>query len=208
MNLPRPFDYPTTPHARSHGPQGYTDYPEYKPWLRDEFAFRCVCCLERETWYPSRAAGFSVDHFVPKAVNPSGRCVYENLVYACSRCNSFKQAKIAMLDPTVTAFADHFRVSDDGHIEGLSTEAQDLIDLLDLDHSPALDVRREALLLLRAKQTQPDDAAVHQLFLMRFGYPADLPDLRSLRPKGNARPRGVLDCHYERRKGGHLPEAY
>lgn len=56
-----PFAYPAAPHARRHGPQGYANYPEYKDWLRDEFTFRCVYCREREQWYPSRAAAFSVD---------------------------------------------------------------------------------------------------------------------------------------------------
>ncbi len=37
------FVYPTLPHVRRHGPRGYADYPSYRPWLRDEFAFRCVC---------------------------------------------------------------------------------------------------------------------------------------------------------------------
>ena len=46
MNLPAPFAYPTTPHTRRHGPRGYKNYKEYKPFLRDEFAFRCVYCLD------------------------------------------------------------------------------------------------------------------------------------------------------------------
>jgi hypothetical protein len=50
------FDYPSLPHARRHGPQGYADYKHYKPWLRDEFSFRCVYCLCRETWLPDGAA--------------------------------------------------------------------------------------------------------------------------------------------------------
>jgi len=70
MNLPTPFAYPTTPHARRHGPRGYKNYQDYKPFLRDDFTFRCVYCLERETWYPNRDASFSVDHFEPKVLNP------------------------------------------------------------------------------------------------------------------------------------------
>ena len=60
-----PFAYAAVPHPRKHGPQGYANYQEYKDWLRDEFVFRCVYCLEREMWYPSRAAAFSVDHVIP-----------------------------------------------------------------------------------------------------------------------------------------------
>ncbi len=39
------FAYASTDHQRRHGPRGYTSYRAYKPWLRDEFAFRCVYCL-------------------------------------------------------------------------------------------------------------------------------------------------------------------
>jgi hypothetical protein len=42
------FRYPAAPHARRHGPQGYADAESYRPWLRDEFAFRCIYSLFRE----------------------------------------------------------------------------------------------------------------------------------------------------------------
>ena len=45
-----PFEYPSEPHQRRHGPKGYADAASYSPWLRDEFSFRCVYCLKRETW--------------------------------------------------------------------------------------------------------------------------------------------------------------
>lgn len=59
MTLPVPFAYTSTPHQRRHGPSGYDSYEAYKPWLRDEFVFRCVYCLEREMWYPDRASSFA-----------------------------------------------------------------------------------------------------------------------------------------------------
>ena len=52
------FDYPSAPHVRHHGPQGYLDYKHYKPRLRDDFSFRCVYCLCRETWFPDGEAYF------------------------------------------------------------------------------------------------------------------------------------------------------
>ena len=88
MNLPVPFAYPSTPHIRRHGPRGYENYQQYKPFLRDDFTFRCVYCLERETWYPNRAGSFAADHFEPKVLNPVRQRDYENLVYACSRCST------------------------------------------------------------------------------------------------------------------------
>jgi len=57
MKAPDPFTYPAQPHVRKHAPAGYKDYTEYKPWLRDEFEFRCVYCLHarcgRETVTPA-----------------------------------------------------------------------------------------------------------------------------------------------------------
>ena len=44
------FVYPVERHVRRHGPLGYSDYQSFKPWLRDEFRFRCCYCLWRETW--------------------------------------------------------------------------------------------------------------------------------------------------------------
>ena len=36
------FEYTHTIHSRRHGPLGYLNYSSYRPWLRDEFQFRCV----------------------------------------------------------------------------------------------------------------------------------------------------------------------
>jgi len=44
------FRYTATPHVRRHGPCGYGDVESYRPWLRDEFTFRCLYCLFREQW--------------------------------------------------------------------------------------------------------------------------------------------------------------
>jgi hypothetical protein len=66
MTTPNPFTYPAVPHIRKHAPAGYKNYPEYKPWLRDEFEFRCVYCLQREMWSRDRDAGLSVDHIIPQ----------------------------------------------------------------------------------------------------------------------------------------------
>jgi hypothetical protein len=209
MNLPDPFAYPMTPHPRRHGPRGYKNYRDYKPFLRDDFTFRCVYCLERELWYPSRDNSFSADHFVPKAIDPSRECDYENLVFACIRCNSFKRTKILFLDPTTIAFSEHFRVKEDGYIEGYSPEARDLIDFLHLNESPAIDVRQEALRILRLKQKHPTELDVHAIYVDKFGYPKDLPDLEAPEPPdGNTRPEGIKESHLARKNRGELLEVY
>jgi len=209
MNLPAPFAYPTTPHTRRHGPSGYRNYKDYKPFLRDEFAFRCVYCLERETWYPNRGAGFGVEHFEAKATNPDREQDYENLLYSCNRCNSLKPINIILLDPTLQALDQHIRVRDDGQIEGLTHEGMKLIARFYLSDEPAVEVRKETLLLLRAKREQQCNSTIHEIFLKRFGYPVDLPDLtRCNPPGGNSRLGGIDDSHYARRARGELPEYY
>jgi 5-methylcytosine-specific restriction endonuclease McrA len=88
------FDYPVPRKERRHGPAGYRVVERYRPWLRDEFDFRCVYCLKQEAW--GQVTGeFEIDHFEPQSVNPQRRLDYLNLVYACRRCNGVK------LDQTV-----------------------------------------------------------------------------------------------------------
>ncbi|MBX9791959.1 MAG: HNH endonuclease [Pirellulales bacterium] len=84
-----PFVYPDKVHLRKHGPNGYAKYDSYRPWLRDEFSFRCVYCLVREQWGRVKAL-FDIDHFVPQRSDPSQETVYDNLLYSCRTCNAAK----------------------------------------------------------------------------------------------------------------------
>jgi hypothetical protein len=63
------FTYPRSLHVRRHGPCGYRNYRAYKPWLREEFVFRCVYCLWREWWCSEGDHIFSVDHLVPQTTH-------------------------------------------------------------------------------------------------------------------------------------------
>lgn len=190
-----PFLYPSSPHQRRHGPQGYTNYESYKPWLRDEFSFRCVYCLVRERHYPNRDAGFSVDHLTPKSVEPELALEYENLVYACSRCNSYKGNRWPVPDPCATAYGSHLRVLADGRMEALSDQGQDLIDILDLNHPEQVQNRFYVLDIVRMLASFPAAESAERLRLL-LGYPEDLPDLRRLRPPGgNTRREGVSRSH-------------
>src|SRR6516165_3488169 len=112
MMLPDPFAYPVSAHGRRHAPAGYLDYQNYKPWLRDEFTFRCVYCLEREVWNPDRHASFSADHVVPQKDAPLRVCDYTNLVYSCTRCNSYKR-RVRLIDPTAASFGKHLRFDEE-----------------------------------------------------------------------------------------------
>ena len=68
-----PYRYPEKRHRRRHGPEGYEDLQSFRPWLRDEFLFRCVYCLQREQW-PNIVGAFHIEHFRAVAIAPETAC--------------------------------------------------------------------------------------------------------------------------------------
>src|SRR5258707_737896 len=134
-----PFEYPPSPHLRRHGPRGYTDYASYRPWLRDEFAFRCVYCLLREQWGRVRGI-YAIDHFLPVAHHPGKALEYENLLYACATCNSAKGDR-AVPDPLALLNGPAVRVAEDGRVHTENPEAARLIELLGLDSPESTEFR-------------------------------------------------------------------
>ncbi len=204
------FVYSDRPHDRKHGPAGYTAYRAFKPWLRDEFHFRCVYYLERERWYPSGHAGFGVDHIQSKS-KPENRhliCDYANLLYSCNRCNSAKRERV-VLNPCRTALTDHLRGAADGTVQGLTKEGRRLVRMLGLNEIGPQTIRRRCQRVLLLYQMQPADPEVRALYLDYFGYPDDLPELAELRPPGgNTRPEGTGESYRRQQDEGRLPEVY
>lgn len=197
-----PFAYPSAPLTRRHGPQGYASYESYRPWLRDEFCFRCVYCLLREQWGQVRG-GHAIDHFEPAALNPDRAVEYDNLLYACSACNTAKRER-RVPDPTVVLLSPGVSVSPDGAIHAGSSEAALLIDAIGLDRPRAREFRTLWLGIIRL-------AAAHEpeLYQQPMGYPPDLPDLARLRPpRGNTRPDGIQQSAAARRRRGQLAACY
>jgi hypothetical protein len=208
MTPPNSFAFAADPHVRKHAPAGYRNYQDHKPWLRDEFEFRYVYCLQREMWSRERHAVFSVDHIIPQADDGTLVCVYGNLVYACLRCNSAKQ-DVLVLDPTHLGIGRHLRVETDGIVTGLTDEGKFLIELLHLNAGSALGERRRILRVLRRREKYPGDQDVAADFREAFGYPEELPDLRTLRPPvGNPLEANEANCFYARREKGELPDVY
>lgn len=196
------FLYPVAPHARRHGPQGYADVASYRPWLRDEFAFRCVYCLFREQWGRLKAA-FTLDHFVPVSNAPQKERTYDNLLYACAACNAVK-GSVLLPDPTKAFTADSVSVDEDGRIIGTTQESLRLIRFLGLDSREETEARMLWIGIIALAQRH--DPALYQRLL---SFPEDLPDLSRLRPpRGNTRPTGVHECHYAQRRSGTLPAIY
>src|SRR5262245_41935742 len=126
-----PFSYPVSPHERRHGPQGYVSYQSFRPWLRDDFRFRCVFCLLREQWGKTRGT-FDLDHFYPVSFRPDLATVYDNLLYICATCNDAKGSQ-KVPDPCQVLLAGKVRVRDDGTILAETPEARRLIRALGLD---------------------------------------------------------------------------
>jgi len=197
-----PFLYPTQPLVRRHGPQGYAEVQSFRPWLRDEFGFRCVYCLLREQW--GRPVGtFDIDHFLPVSLQPQWQRTYDNLVYACASCNAVKgnrpvpDVTVLLLDPGVW-------VTEDGVIHAAAPQAARLIELLGLDDAQSTEFRLLwiGIIALAARYDAP-------LYRRLMGLPDNLPDLKRLRPPGgNTRPEGVKTSYFAKRRAGTLPPEY
>lgn len=198
----QPYQYPPRRHERRHQPRGYKLATDFLPWLRDEFNFRCVFCLEREQWV-NTIGHFHVDHFVPTSVDPSGEVVYDNLLLACHCCNAMK-GKLVVPSPLEFLRSRTIVVGQDGSIRGLTKEAKRIIDLLKLD---ILSYRRRRKMIIEivalAREHQP------ALYRDLMAYPAELPDLSRLKPpRGNGNSSGIVSSAFVRRKRGELPETY
>lgn len=195
------FHYPESRPERIHGPIGYSSYESFRPWLRDEFTFRCVYCLKRESW--GQVTGeFELDHFEPQSLAPHLTLDYFNLVYACRRCNSTKLGQ-SVDDPLTNLSADSAIILPDGFIASEQIKTKRLIQQLDLN-SPKL--RKWRVMWVRivdlAKQRDAD------LYQQLAGFPSDLPNLNRLRPPSNSRPSGIEMSWHAKRQRGQLPETY
>ncbi len=193
-----PFTYPTAPHPRRHGPRGYADYESYRPWLRDEFAFRCVYCLLREAWGPLKGTS-ALDHFLPVAARPDLALEYDNLLYGCASCNLSKGSQQTP-DPLAVLLDPDVLVTEDGEIQANTPAAGKLVEMLGLNRPRLREFRALWVGIVRL-------AAVHDADLLRrlLGYPTDLPDLCVLRPPAGNTPEGIARSHFARRARGELP---
>lgn len=197
-----PYRYPTEAKERRHGPTGYKDFHAYRPWLDDEFHFRCVYCLKRQKW--ARTDVWSVDHRVPQSDAPERECDYENLVLTCQWCNNRKLA-LSVPDPVAVAYGNCLRVDDaTGEVRFLNDDGEILIRVLKLNHPDQVRTRMDNLRRLEIfARIAPDE------WKRMMSFPEDLPNLRrKIPPTGNTRPVGLDESFYELRQRGELPEVY
>lgn len=200
-----PFEYPKEAHRRKHGPADYSHYSKYRDWLRDEFEFRCVYCLRREAWEMLEGC-WDIDHFVPRAIRSDLALDYDNLVYACHRCNQCKRVHL-FPDPCQHAYGKHLQVGEDGSIRSSTPEGHRMIRLLKLDTPSAK--RYRYLKVRTGRSFLKNDPAAYAVFM---GYPAEdeLPDIEALNRKisRNSRPEGVEKSCLARKRSGTLPQIY
>ena len=195
------FDYPESRSERVHGPAGYASYESFRPWLRDEFAFRCVYCLKRENW--GLVTGeFDLDHFQPQSLAPNLSLNYFNLVYACRRCNAVKLDQ-SVDDPLLDFSSEAVVVLLDGTLASDQLQTKRLIQQLDLN-SPKLKKWRVMWMRIAELAKERDTDLYEQL----AGFPDELPNLGRLRPPSNSRPAGIEVSWYAKRQRGQLPETY
>lgn len=195
------FDYPESRIQRIHGPRGYSSYESFRPWLRDEFTFRCVYCLKRETW-GQLTGEFELDHFEPQSLAPDLTLDYLNLVYSCRRCNQVKLDQLVE-DPLVMLSSESTAVFPDGRISSERFETERLIRQLDLN-SPKLVKWRIMWMRIVDLASERDTVLYKQL----TGFPDELPNLGQLRPPNNVNPSGIEFCWYAKRQRGQLPDEY
>ncbi len=198
---PEPYCYPSRPHRRRHGPAGYSSYESYRPWLEDEFNFRCLYCLKRMDWAPTDV--WAVDHLIPQEEAADLASHYDNLVLACHCCNRQKSSH-RVPDPCQVAYGLCLRVESSGQITPLNATGKRLVDTIRLNHEKYVKERAKMIKLLGL--TKEHDEVLFE-FLM--GVPSRLPDLAKLKPPGgNHRPEGVSDSFFARQARGVLPTTY
>jgi hypothetical protein len=161
-----------------------------------------VYCLYREQWGRLKAH-FTLDHFLPVSVHPSGERTYDNLLYACAACNLGKGARI-LPDPTQAFLNGAMHVLVNGRIQGTTPDARRIIRVLGLDDPEEAEARLlwQGIIALAERYDPP-------LYQRLMGYPDDLPNLARLRPPaGNTRPAGIQASYDACGKAGCLPLTY
>ncbi|MBN1583143.1 MAG: HNH endonuclease, partial [Anaerolineae bacterium] len=110
---------------------------------------RCAYCQTTEA---NTGQPMSVDHIIPQV--RGGTTVFENLCFACRRCNEFKGSAasvqdpltgeaVALFNPRQQIWDDHFQWDDSGAlIVGLTAVGRATIVALNMNNPVIVDARR------------------------------------------------------------------
>ncbi|HSE36974.1 MAG TPA: HNH endonuclease, partial [Blastocatellia bacterium] len=121
--------------------------------------------MTRERWSADGQNRFSIDHIKPKSRHRKLICDYDNLVYACQRCNTWKSAKLGLPDPCKTNLSKHIKLLHSGYFVGLTPEGKRLVEYLRLNAAERVSDRRMQLYLFQTQEHHPKDILDSQ-----FGY--------------------------------------
>ena len=138
------------------------DYKEYRPYLRRDFLYSCAYCTMSEA--EAHGIRFCIDHYEPKSVRPDLSTQYNNLMYACDRCNVLKGDRVPsdsargdgyrFFRPDSDQYEDHFDLNG-LRVTGKSRPGEFTIEALDLNRSALRTIRR-----LRARLAECERLAV------------------------------------------------
>jgi len=201
------FAYPIEPYRRKHGPVYHGKEPEsYREWLRDEFSYRCVFSLWRETWI-GRHGHFDIDHLKSRVSRPDLIRDYDNLLYLSHRINLRKGRK-PLPDPCKIGLGMHLKIETGGkrigRIIALDELGEEICETLRLNRGDEIDLRRKWIGILKCAAVT-DEA----LFRDLVGFPKDLRNLDKLKPDDNSRRSGISKSAWHLREVREsLPEWY
>jgi 5-methylcytosine-specific restriction endonuclease McrA len=161
--------------VRSNVPSNL-EYKEYKPYLRNDFFYACAYCTIAE----SEATGirFTIDHYEPQSARADLVNTYDNLMYCCDSCNTYKGDRSPPEDarakgnrffrPDVDLRADHFETEKYSlRLTHKSTVGWFTINFLDLNRGPLLRLR-----ILRQRLYECDQYVAEGIMALRQ-FPLD-----------------------------------
>jgi hypothetical protein len=132
-------------------PEVKGDYRSFRSSVREDFTRQCAYCLMSEV-LAGGADNFELDHFRPKSKFSHLRNDFYNIYYSCHPCNHTKRdgwpppeleaLGIGLVDLCEDDFGTHFSSTRDGHWESITRSGQYTIDLLRLNRTHLVRLRR------------------------------------------------------------------